>query len=220
MFAYCHNNPVNMSDDSGYWPKWMKKAAKTVKKAVSGVVNKVIKVFSSSKSNNKQSNNPKSKPVTKNDVLNVTKGGVITAIEGGVSKVYENVPSRVTLNTINRASRRAGQMAVTMPVKGAKALQTVAKVENIGAVGVVLTGMSVWSNYHSGYSKGEAFWRSLIDVAVTSASIVAGCFGGPLAAAAVSIVGGLAGEAIKYFIWEAPPKKPSKYLSSGGAIVA
>jgi len=22
MFAYCRNNPVNMQDDSGYWPKW------------------------------------------------------------------------------------------------------------------------------------------------------------------------------------------------------
>jgi hypothetical protein len=22
MFAYCNNNPVNMSDDGGYWPSW------------------------------------------------------------------------------------------------------------------------------------------------------------------------------------------------------
>ena len=41
MFAYCHNNPVNMSDESGYLPKWLKKAAKVVKKAVSKVVKKV-----------------------------------------------------------------------------------------------------------------------------------------------------------------------------------
>ncbi len=24
MFAYCFNNPVNMFDDSGHWPKWIK----------------------------------------------------------------------------------------------------------------------------------------------------------------------------------------------------
>ena len=35
MFAYCHNNPVNMSDESGYWPKWMK--SKTFKKIAIGV---------------------------------------------------------------------------------------------------------------------------------------------------------------------------------------
>ena len=27
MFAYCFNNSVNMSDSSGHWPQWMKKAA-------------------------------------------------------------------------------------------------------------------------------------------------------------------------------------------------
>ncbi|MBU5316125.1 RHS repeat-associated core domain-containing protein [Clostridium bornimense] len=220
MFQYCNNNPVNMSDESGYWPKWMKTAAKAVKKAVSNVVNKVKKVFSSSKSNNKPSNNIKNTPITKNDVSNSTKGGVITAIEGGVSEVYKNVPSKVTLSTVNRAGRRAGQMAVTMPVKGAKTLQMVSKVESIGAVGVALTGVSVWNNYHSGYSKKEAFWRSAIDVALTGVSIMAGCFGGPLAAAAVSLVGGLAVEAFKYYLWDAELKKPSKYLSSGGAIVA
>ena len=33
MFQYCNNNPVNMSDESGYLPKWMKKVAKVIKKA-------------------------------------------------------------------------------------------------------------------------------------------------------------------------------------------
>jgi len=27
MFAYCNNNPVNMSDSSGNWPQWIKDAA-------------------------------------------------------------------------------------------------------------------------------------------------------------------------------------------------
>lgn len=28
MFAYCENNPVNTSDDTGHWPKWLKPVAK------------------------------------------------------------------------------------------------------------------------------------------------------------------------------------------------
>jgi len=33
MFAYCFNNPVNMSDPSGNWPKWAKEIANRVKYA-------------------------------------------------------------------------------------------------------------------------------------------------------------------------------------------
>ena len=40
MFAYCHNNPVNMSDESGYLPKWLKKAAKAVKNTVTKYLGK------------------------------------------------------------------------------------------------------------------------------------------------------------------------------------
>ena len=25
MFCYCGNNPVNMEDQDGYWPNWLKK---------------------------------------------------------------------------------------------------------------------------------------------------------------------------------------------------
>lgn len=34
MFAYCFNNPVNMSDPSGNWPKWVKEIANRFKYAV------------------------------------------------------------------------------------------------------------------------------------------------------------------------------------------
>ena len=30
LFSYCGNNPVNMSDDSGHWPKWIESAANWV----------------------------------------------------------------------------------------------------------------------------------------------------------------------------------------------
>jgi len=36
QFAYCFNNPVNMADHNGNWPKWVEKAAKAV--AVAAVV--------------------------------------------------------------------------------------------------------------------------------------------------------------------------------------
>ena len=44
LYAYCMNNPVNMSDPDGNWPKWVQKIGNTVKKTVSNVVNKVKSV--------------------------------------------------------------------------------------------------------------------------------------------------------------------------------
>lgn len=75
-FAYCFNNPVNMSDFSGNWPvpKWVKKTvknvAKVVKKAVDFVEKKISKL-----------------PValTKKQNLNVQLGNVTAGAAIGVS---------------------------------------------------------------------------------------------------------------------------------------
>ena len=31
LFAYCFNDPINMTDSAGNWPKWVEKAAQSVK---------------------------------------------------------------------------------------------------------------------------------------------------------------------------------------------
>jgi len=41
MFAYCFNNPVNMSDADGNWPKWIKKVASSI----GGFITKLTKPF-------------------------------------------------------------------------------------------------------------------------------------------------------------------------------
>ncbi len=49
LFAYAFNNPVNMDDSEGNWPKWIKKAVKKVATAVKKVVKagkKVVKKLS------------------------------------------------------------------------------------------------------------------------------------------------------------------------------
>ena len=38
LFAYCMNDPVNMSDHTGHWPQWIKKAASAVVNAVKKAV--------------------------------------------------------------------------------------------------------------------------------------------------------------------------------------
>lgn len=44
LFAYCDNNPINKSDSTGNWPKWIKKISSAVKKAVK-TISQVAKSF-------------------------------------------------------------------------------------------------------------------------------------------------------------------------------
>ena len=44
MFTYCNNNPVNMSDNTGNWPKWAIKIADTAKK-IAKTISQVAKSF-------------------------------------------------------------------------------------------------------------------------------------------------------------------------------
>ena len=44
MFAYCFNNPVNMYDDAGTWPNWIKKAATVFVVAAAVVTATVVTV--------------------------------------------------------------------------------------------------------------------------------------------------------------------------------
>ena len=61
VFAYCMNNPVNMSDHTGHWPQWLKNAASAVvnaiKKAVTVVANTVKSAVSSASNILKASSN-------------------------------------------------------------------------------------------------------------------------------------------------------------------
>ena len=61
LFAYCQNDPVNMSDPTGHWPQWIKNAASAVvnavKKAVTVVANTVKSAVSSASNILKASSN-------------------------------------------------------------------------------------------------------------------------------------------------------------------
>ena len=49
QYSYCFNNPINLDDSTGNWPKWVKKAAAAVKQAVKTVVKTVEKVAKKAK---------------------------------------------------------------------------------------------------------------------------------------------------------------------------
>ena len=49
LFAYCMNNPINMDDQNGNWPKWLKNAANAIGNAIGNVVKAVGEVVTQAK---------------------------------------------------------------------------------------------------------------------------------------------------------------------------
>ena len=45
LYAYCFNNPVNMEDPTGNWPKWVGAIVNTVKKTVNKITNTIKKTL-------------------------------------------------------------------------------------------------------------------------------------------------------------------------------
>ena len=41
LYVYCNNDPVNMSDPDGHWPKWFSDVGSVIKKAFDGLVNTI-----------------------------------------------------------------------------------------------------------------------------------------------------------------------------------
>lgn len=41
LFAYCFNNPVNLEDQTGNWPQWIKNAFNRIKSKIENVVKKI-----------------------------------------------------------------------------------------------------------------------------------------------------------------------------------
>jgi hypothetical protein len=96
----------------------------------------------------------------------------VAVVEEGISSTLKKVPEHISLQT-NRAMRRAGEQLI-IPVRTAGIARGISSVEKIGAAGLASTGISVWDNFHSGYSSREAWRRSEIDVGSAAIGIIVG----------------------------------------------
>ena len=75
QFAYCFNNPVNLSDETGNWPEWIKNAAKwTTKNIAKPIVNTAKKLLSKI-----------DRTYSKGYNITLTPSAVIFSFQGGVS---------------------------------------------------------------------------------------------------------------------------------------
>ena len=90
MYSYCFNNPVNLDDPSGSWPKWVNKVVNTVKKTVSKVVNKVKSVVNKVKQDvqNFDVNNTSESKVLRSNYFSSYKGKFVVRTNGTRSGSY------------------------------------------------------------------------------------------------------------------------------------
>jgi len=199
MFPYCKNNAINLADYNGYDCEPIKFPTLTCEMHTNGVGNVTfsnIKVhYPSSTKKRKSSIMP-----SNTQVNGVITNSIITGIEGTVSNILIDIPDYVPVVT-NRELRRKGQEFI-VPIMGANIARGVGMAEKVGAIGVALTGVTVWDNFHSGYSHQEAFGRSGIDITVSVLAIGIGVFT-PVGVAVAAGVGlGLLGEVGKNYIWK------------------
>ncbi|WP_102401609.1 RHS repeat-associated core domain-containing protein [Haloimpatiens massiliensis] len=196
LFAYSKNNWANMSDYSGFRPVYtLGEETEAMRAASYAVMNRAVINRTIRNKREKSSIIPK-----RNQVTGTIRNVIITGIEGGASSILSKIPKAIPIIT-NRALRRAGREFI-VPVKGASVARGIGGIEKIGAIGVALTGVAIWDNYHSGYSNSEAFGRSAIDVLV-SAGVIAFGVSNPVGwTMGLGFAAGLAAEALKNAIWK------------------
>ena len=92
-YAYCLNNPVNMDDHDGNWPKWIEDTANWVK---DNIVQPIRKVFCALK----QSNVPKASSHDANRRPNTGEPGSTYTAPNGDSRTYGAMVNRNMITTI------------------------------------------------------------------------------------------------------------------------
>ena len=133
MFAYCFNNPVNMSDSSGHWPQWMKNTVKWVaKNIVKPVVKTVQKTLSKVDLTYSTGVNMSGTPSawifngqigvsmdTKGNVaIQASGGGGITGGDPGISITrYQSVTNAPNIDKLNDAYYQVGG-SIAVPIEG------------------------------------------------------------------------------------------------------
>ena len=195
MFAYCHNNPVNMSDESGYLPKWLKKAAKVVKKTYNKVVKKVKAVYNTVKKSVVNTWNSLSKK-TQSILSSVGKVIKETSAAIGDSKAGEKLAKKMKPKECIEYSKDKGLYGLCRsytktPSLTTKVLNKVCKVT--GLVGLTFTALDIGSDINKGDYIGVT-------------KDVLGCASGILIGAGIGFLGITGGWAIM--------------ASVGGALVA
>ena len=101
MFAYCFNNPVNMTDSSGHWPQWIKDAVDWVNdKVIQPVVNFVKDIAEDI--NNFDSNNESEEKVLESNYFSSYKGVPVIRTNGDRSGSFGAI--FLTRETNNRSN--------------------------------------------------------------------------------------------------------------------
>ena len=101
MFAYCFNNPVNMTDNSGHWPQWIKDAVDRVNDKVIQPVVSFVKDIAED-INNFDSNNESEEKVLESNYFSSYKGVPVIRTNGDRSGSFGAI--FLTRETNNRSN--------------------------------------------------------------------------------------------------------------------
>lgn len=127
LFAYCQNDPVNMSDPTGHWPKWIKAAVKwAAKNIIKPAIKKIQKALSKTSLTYSTGVNVSGTPSiwSFNGQLGVSidtqgniafqgsaAGGVTGGSPGASGTIYKSVTNAPTVHKLNGAGYQLGASA-------------------------------------------------------------------------------------------------------------
>jgi len=190
VFAYCMNNPVNMSDPSGNWPSFsgiIKAAKSVVKNIVKTVVTVVVKAATAVKSTvSRIMNNPYLK--------GSTSGGIDKAGEHAAKK-YISKTTRGFVST----GKLTIQKYVTTPGAAARAAKFTAKKVGVGSV--IFTGIDMYESASDKKYVGAGINFLAGAIGVGAGMVIGGILGSIAAPAlVVGVIGFGAGVVVGVFI--------------------
>ena len=116
LFEYCSNNPLNKSDNTGAWPKWIKNAASAITNAAKKVVSKATKVVNSIKSSFSISNHvQKTHVTTPTAMLNL---GTLFGKVGFSSTVTKQTKEPMIVHSVTDVGNDAKKYSVGINIAG------------------------------------------------------------------------------------------------------
>ncbi|MGH4120260.1 RHS repeat-associated core domain-containing protein [Clostridium sp.] len=159
VFMYCKNNPTTLKDPSGFRPIY-----------TAGVETSEMRKASLDTMSNVNMNRYRKKQRVSPTVFSVVTNTFSAAADKNIGNVVDEILPEYMQLGVNRAVRR-GTALPTGLVKAEGIVKGIRGFSKAGLIGVALTGVSVYDNYHSGYNSSEALGRSAIDVIGTAALI-------------------------------------------------
>jgi RHS repeat-associated protein len=185
LFTYVKNNPINMSDSTGF--RYSFDDEETQREYDDWVWSQYqVQGYQIQRADRSD------------DFVKTVVTSIVDTVVG--DKINSRIPDTLTV-ALNREGARHANSLYRITIPNAKFLLSIKSVATAGIFGLMTSSVTIYTNYTT-YGFWEATGRSSIDVLVATASIGASVAFTPAAGFSAGIAFGLGGDMLKDYIWD------------------